>query len=433
MMLPAARIVVIDDNESDVRAIVTALNSLGTSSVGVHYSPEWKRVSFPCLRILFLDLHLHEGGGSNEQQIKLTIDLLPSLLSKNHGPYVIVLWSGHASEKDLFEQTLDARLSALEITAPLAVIPLDKISHVPQGRVDDPEGLREAVLAKIREIPQLAAILGWEEHVAQAVNDTICQIVQMARRNPEGAIIGLNRILGELAVATAGLESARDDSFRPTNEVLVQIVADRLLHRGVDSTLSQLWRVAVTDLKDKSGLEGLDAARLNSLLHLEGEILGGSSNWERGKVLNLSLLEEGEFLKVWGTLKDNIKEDFFLKDATSEIKWIAIQVRPACDEAHMHSGLLPYVLGISTPPGSTNWLDRTKKAKHLWVSPEFATQTDEIYRLLFHLRFVAGLHRDRLRELDRPLFCRLRESLVAELTHELHSYSGRPGLIRFPR
>jgi hypothetical protein len=368
MMLPSPRIVVIDDEEKDVQAIVEALNVLETTAVGIHYTPGREVPRFPCLRILFLDLHLLPGAGSTEQQIKYTVDLLAQLLTSANGPYAIVLWSGHATERELFEQILHERLPVLEITAPLIIVSLDKVDHLQDHEVRDPKRLKDAVLGTIQKNPQLAAILAWEEHVAQAVNDTICQIFQMACQGAPEAATGLNHVLGELAFSAAGLENARRDVFRSVNEVLVPIVSDRLLHRGIAAELRQQWSEAVTVEDRDSELTEQQAARLNSLLHLEsGALLVAIQPRDRGSVVNLSSFTDEDFQGIWGYSRQQLLGAFRLQNQQPG-RWVMIQVQPPCDQAQQHQGLLPYILGTELTPSNTWYKDRNRQPC-FWLSP----------------------------------------------------------------
>ncbi|HEV7505991.1 MAG TPA: hypothetical protein VGS07_13875 [Thermoanaerobaculia bacterium] len=434
MMLPSPRIVVIDDEEKDVQAIVGALNVLRTTAVGIHYTPGREIPRFPCLRILFLDLHLLPGALSTEVQIKSTVDLLAQLLTLENGPYAIVLWSGHATERDLFQKILDERLPFLEITAPLIVVSLDKVTHLnlQDHEVSEPENFKDAVLAKIQENPQLAALLAWEEHVAQAVNDTICQIFQMARQGPNGAAAGLDRILGELAIESAGHENAKANIFRAANEVLGQIVSDRLLHRTIREDHGELWKKAVTIRESKaSTLSSQESVQLNQLLHLEK---GEFETWRRGSIVDLTALSDEHFLDIWGDSRANLLETFDReRRGIAPSVWTMIQVRPPCDEAQQNKGLLPFILGIGLLQATDKekWTDYARRCDYMWVSPPLPSGGDGIFYLAFHLRFVAGLSAEKVRSLQLKSRYRLREPIMAEISQKLHSYGDRPGIISF--
>jgi len=445
-MLPAPKIVVIDDEKEDVQAILDALNALGTVAVGLHYSGAAPNLRpFPALRILFLDLHLLSGAGDTAQQIKTTIGIVSELLTPDNGPYAIVLWSGHASEYERFKREVNERLRLAERPLPLAVLSLDKSTHLTgdgeDGRkVTDPSRLKEDVLERIRENPQLAALLSWEEHVSRAADDTIRQISQLAIDLPveesgdraTDHSCRLNRVLGELAVASAGVERAKGNVFRAANDVLVPILADRILHQSANEGTGGLWKKAVTEISPVSSWKGQDktCAALNGFLHIERIRQDGDGDpSERGAVIDLSELSDRQFLELWGCSREDLLAE--LKLGSIDPCWVMVQVQAPCDQAQDRSGPLPYLLGLRSILSNSK-LGEIRKRPALFASPIFE-QDGKQPRLIFPLRFVIGLSRDRVASLGLPVRYRLREQLLSELTHALHGHGGRPGIIRFPR
>lgn len=431
MMFPFPKIVVVDDDKDDVDAIIRGLADLGTTALGVHYSPEL--ISPPILRglrILFLDLHLL-GAGDSEQQIKATVGILEGLLAPDCGPYVVILWSSHVSElATLFLKETRRRLPPALL--PLQILSLDKTEFITtregRRRMEDPGRLTSTIQEKIKATPQLVALLSWEEEVARAAADTVGEIFQMARRRNEAEpAAGLNRLLGDLAASAAGRQNAREDVFRGVNEILAQVVLDKLLHRNVGEA-AQRWNDAVT-VGDRHELSDGDAALLNRFLHVEdGGLLGGIQPWDRGSVVGLT---GDQLAGLWGFGPEVLLQEFCLATSTpSCLEWLMVQVQPPCDRAQNNAGLFPYVLGVRVAGLPPRAFDRIRQKKCLWLSPPLKSE-DAVVRLIFHLRFVAGLSRGS-EFLQGPVRLRLRDQLLGELTHDLHSYNSRPGVIRFP-
>lgn len=430
MMLPSPKILVIDDNLKDVQAIVAGLAALGTTALGIHYSPDLAELpTLPGLRILFLDLHLL-GSGDDEQQVLNTIGLLTTCLAPDNGPYAIVLWSSHVSGQfERFQDEVTRRLPMMDLPLPLQIVPLDKLDFIRAGIISDPEALKARIQEKVESCPQLAVLLSWEDGVSRAAADAVREIFQMAcRRNAENPAGEIGRLLGELAVAAVGRKNAEADIFRGVNNVLVQVVADRLQHRSAGEETARLWQKAVT-LGEKSIPVEKDAARLNRFLHVEdGSLLGRAHPSERGSLVGL---EKDQLVGLWGLAEDALLQEFCLASAKpASMEWTMVQVQPPCDQAQRNAGLLPYVLGMRASGISKNRLGEIRGRKHLWLSPPLISD-DEVFRLIFNLRFVAGLSRDSA-FLKGPIRLRLRDQLLAELTYELHSYGGRTGVIRFP-
>jgi len=431
-MLPSAKILVVDDESEDVQAIIKGLNALGSPAVGMHFTGESKLPPLPCLRLAFLDLHLLPGGASTRQQIRQTVGVFASCLTPENGPYAIILWSKHVDELKQFRDVLVERFKKEDLPLPLSMEALDKGQYLvtrEHREVRELESFQQEILDRIQRNPQLAALLGWEEHVSRAADDAIRQLFQIAGSTESGSASSdeINHLLGELAVASAGLANARQNVFRAANDVLVSVVQDRLIHRSATDETRDLWKRAVTDLKAKSGLSDEASGRLNRFLHFEtGEQLVTTRPWERGSVLALT---KEDFQTLGGVTPEAIWKDDLELESSESIRWLTVQVQAPCDQAQQREGLLPYVLGLSfLKPSSKSKLSKISKKKHVWLSP--CLEADgKIRYLAFHFRFVQGLTREAVEEFE--VHIRLREQILAELTHELHSYANRPGIIRF--
>jgi len=311
---------------------------------------------------------------------------------------------------------------------------MDKADHLvtrEDGRqVHDPQKLQVEILDNIGGNPQLAALLGWEEHVARSSDDAIRQMCSIARTENDDLSAAINRILGELAVASAGLENAKQDVFRATNEVLNLVTVDRLMHRSATKETQSLWVKAVTDLQAESSLQPTHSARLNTFIHIEfGALLEKAESRHRGSVIDLSSLPDEVFERIWRYPRRDLLEHEFGLQYSDSIRWLMVQVQAPCDQAQQRSGLLPYVLGMSLSP-SNSWFKVAKKKNHIWLSPKFADE-NKTWCFALHLRFVTGLSSEDVASFR--VCYRIREQLLAELTHDLHSYNARPGVIRFPR
>lgn len=448
-MLPSPKIVVMDDNPFDIEAILEGLQQLGTVAVGLLYDPEVNReIKFPCLRLLFLDLYLSRESMDPQRQIKNTIEQVARLIDQENGPYAIVLWSQHAEEIDGFRREIGTRLSAVSLPSPLSVVSLSKSDHIDPSasdknlRIRDPKRLGMEIAKQIQDNPQLAALISWEEHVSRAADETIRQIFKIASRPRDGRAPSssptseLNRVLGEIAVTSAGLENAREDPFRATNDVLGQVLIDRLIHRSASEDVSDLWSQAVTSFEKASSLSEMDAAEMNRFLHFEMcDSSAPSRAHVRGSVVDISSLSDTEFADLWGLTHESILGELKLdrsshSRALDSLCRVMIQIQAPCDQAQRRSGLLPYVLGVGMALPSNNWLETAKKRVDLWVSPSFL-QGETVHYLVFHFRFMTGLPRQNA-EKFRVRY-RLREQLLSDLTHQLHGYGGRPGFVKFPR
>jgi hypothetical protein len=447
MRLPNPRIVVIDDQIEDLRAIVDGLAALGTTALAVHYPESSEPPDCPCMRILFLDLHLIAGPADTDQQIKTTVGILITLLKPEHGPYLVVLWTKHPSDRELFEQRVKERLPPERVPLPLGIVALDKTEFIggdgDRRAVRNPQELRQRIKERVEECPQLAAILSWEEDVARAVDETIRGLNQIARRKTEQQTDAdlpreLGQTLAQLAIAAIGKENARQNVHRGVNEVLSGVLADRLMHLSAGTGTNELWATAAAFAQTGPALTNEEEATLNRFLNVEdGDLVAGVPPWERGIVSSLSSLDADITRTLWGVSNADLLTEFCLGQSQTDggvsfsVEWIMVQVQGACDHAQQNRGLPPYILGARTVGLSANRREKIRKMPALWLSPSLLGIDQRFYSLVFHLRFVTGLSRERIEQLGLPAQLRLKDQILADLTHRKDTYAGRPGFIQF--
>ena len=425
MMLPAPRVVVIDDDPKHLKGLTQGLNRYGTACLPIHFTGETAAIP-PCphVRVIFADLHLIVGPPRDYNTDFSTIGGLLENTIKPSGPYFIVLWTRYPEQADGLHASLKKRLR--DVPKPFAVHALDKNDHLdPDGSVKNPESLVKAIRQVVAEQPQIGAMLNWEERVLGAAADAVSSIMELAEsktkdRNP-GEEVG--RLLTNLAVAAVGEEHAGEDRFRAVNEGLLPILGDRIASMRSREADNTLWQDALGEV----GMSQNQAAKLNRLLHIAPSAPDGDGT-ERGAVI--ALLEEfsGEaFAETFDLTPEEAAEKQFWRKQSQEdaasFKWVLVQTQAACDYAQNRPGPLPFHLGLCLPASEAR--SGTPPAA-LWRSPYFK-HDGQPHFLHVNARFQVSLPSGKARQTP-PLF-RLREQLLNDLIYQLHGYGARPGII----
>ena len=124
-MLPAPRVVAIDDELEHLEGLTRGLNRHGTACLPIHFTGEPASIP-PCrhVRVIFADLHLGGGPPGDHTQDFSTIGGLLEDTIKPSGPYLIVLWTMYPEQADGLHAFLKKRLQ--DVPKPFAVQPLDK-------------------------------------------------------------------------------------------------------------------------------------------------------------------------------------------------------------------------------------------------------------------------------------------------------------------
>src|SRR5580692_10334016 len=96
-MFPGAKIVVIDDDASDLDAVITALKGLGHACISYRYPDERPEegISFGGIRLFITDINLIGGDSPGDEARKLTpaISLVERIIADENGPYALITWS----------------------------------------------------------------------------------------------------------------------------------------------------------------------------------------------------------------------------------------------------------------------------------------------------------------------------------------------------
>ena len=431
MKLPAPRVIAIDDVQNDLDVLAQALNRYGAACLPVPFSGDDTGVpSCPAVRVIFADLHLLPGPTEDPtQQFAVIAGLIENRIQPA-GPYLVILWTRYPEEALDLQRFLDERLEG--VAKPFAVVPLDKNNFLEGGQLKSVDSLASAIECAVSRLPQVAALLNWEERVLDASAATVgsIQALAIASGGPKALHEEFGSLLQTLAKAAVGKKNVAPSPFHAVNASLLPILADRLVASQLSEADNQLWGTALEGSGARKDLDPATAASLNQLLHfaMPPEPIRGD---ERGAVIALPEQYRGcEFNATFGLDTSTAAVKQFacceLEDGETVGKWVLVQCQAACDYAQKRPGSIPFHLGLLLPDEK-----RSKKRKPpdaLWQSPCFDFE-DERYLLHVNARFSLSLPRG-LAEAGQPVF-RLREQLLNQLIHRVHCYGLRPGIISF--
>jgi len=127
--LQTARVVVVDDEFSEVEALLRGLSNL---RIGALYfngdNNELPSEPLAGVRLVFLDLHLLSASGGGHTVLANTIGVLAQLVPAKKGETGIICWTKHPEEKEEFEEMLRERFADMEPAFVLALPKKDFIS-----------------------------------------------------------------------------------------------------------------------------------------------------------------------------------------------------------------------------------------------------------------------------------------------------------------
>ena len=431
MMLIASRVIAVDDDQKHLDGLAKALNQYGVACLQVHFTGDTTDIK-PCphVRVIFADLHLGEGPVSDPLRDFSIIGGFIEEAVKPSGPYFIVLWTRYPDEAGDLQRSLEARLQG--VAKPFAVLPLDKAKYLDEaGNVRSTEKLVETIAAIAKKQPQIVALLNWENRVLGAAADTVSSVLTLANsgdgavNQPEEA----GRLLARLAVEAVGQEHVEQDRFHAVNEALLPILADRISALRSADDDNETWKEAFSEADVADDLSPEEAAKLNRSFHFQTSAQANTGS-DRGSVIPLPDNLSGEQFEGMFGLKQEIvaKKQFGCKNSVGgdeRFQWVLVQSQAACDYAQRQPGPLPFYLGLDIEESDKS---SNRPPAALWTSPPFKVN-GRIRVLRVSARFQVSLS-VQVAETSGPLY-RLRDQLLADLIHHVHTHGARPGMISF--
>ncbi|EIU2893489.1 hypothetical protein L4O78_002333 [Pseudomonas aeruginosa] len=438
-MLPAPRIVAVDDKKDELEALTDALSRTGAACLGVLFNAEEGRVeACPDARVIFFDLHLlGDAVGSPEKHFSTIVSCLEQMGPQ--GPYAIIVWSQHSDEADgddsgnSLYQYICERLDRA-IPRPYVVMPLPKVEHLSRLEgvyvVAKPELLRVKVDELLSSHPQASALLLWEKYVLSAAAGTVAQLIDLSGGRAEQ----IKGVMASLATAAVGKRNVDQDRFYALNEALLPILSDRLDFFASAPEDLKIWENAFA-VQDYEAISPEKIGKINKFINLSmsAERLSAA---DRGAVIPYdSILGEGLTESVEGyfglKLGEIVTRCFGIKSLKdfNGARWILLQSQAACDYAQKKPQMLSYFLGLevsSSAVRDSRSGDAPPLPESLWVSPVFSIDdADKV--LLFNAGSLLVFPVDLISSV-RPVY-RLREQILNDLLFKLRNHQSRPGII----
>lgn len=434
-MFSHARYVVVDDEKDELDRLLGVLHSLKAPCIGMQYDPVEgiKKRSLEGVRLLFMDLHLlGSGTGSKTKSYAAIAGIVEDSIVPESGPYVLILWTKHAQERDEFSDYIFTNVDPQK--RPLAILSLDKTKYVGGG---GNANLANDVEAAIATDARLKAFLSWERHVLSAAGATLAELGQLI---PDGDKVvskysdRLDGILSVLAVAAVGEKNASDDPRAAVSSALSPILADKIVNHSSTNEEKESWRKAVTKTTkaEMPKLEPEQAARMNTVVHLSLPAAGSIAPHEWGAVLELPEDIESFSKAFLGLAYADLAADMF-RVAPEEItkgKLCLIRGGAQCDYAQGKSGPLGFTLGWISPTKVKYLENRGKKTDAEFDSvPLSVPDLMDVALLRTNARAQISLTRDAIK--DYKVLFRIRAPLLTKILTHNANYSNRPGALEF--
>jgi len=445
-MLTPPRFVVLDDKPDHLTPIIEAFTSIGTSCIGVPYDDENNNHLttdyYRGVRGLFIDLNLSGGSLGKNQHYGVIVNILETVITKNNGPFVLVLWTENPQElPDLKTYLEESIQEGYEYCKPLSLSALSKTKYINTSKGHPDFGkilpgketeFKQVIKDFFTDTPQIATLFDWESKVLEAVNQTLIELITLIpkeKRTFNNYADEIDKVLSCITGATLGNGHVEKDPRQAFNVTIAPILIDKILNNKNTYEDNKTWENAITKVNsDDSKIKDTQSiGRYNKMLHLAVTDHENMTPLDWGSVLTPIYWGNEMTCDLFGMTTSKIKSDVFgLKETfSSSYEPVFVRLGAVCDYAQQKEGLIPYYLGYKIS------LDDYKKNKRNndfeWKSPLFFTDKDSApFYLIFNLKYLISLPKHKTFIFEAKY--RIREQLLNQLIIKASNHASRPGI-----
>ncbi|MDY1006085.1 hypothetical protein [Curtobacterium sp. CFBP9011] len=435
-MFTPPRFVVIDDNQNHLDAIVTAIQSLGSVSARVHYTPEQDvpKELFSAVRAIFIDLQLQDRAASSDfnRHFAEIQRILGSVIQPTSGPYILVVWTDKPERVAELEIYLGKKFFVEKpYIKPIVIVPLSKTKYINDDTGEHTSGdLLQDIRMHLSSQPSMNALVQWEAEVFAATTRVLADVTTLAANLSGDA--PLPTLLKRLAAEAVGHANVADDPRSSVQASLLPLLQDHLQNA---SDYGEDWsRAFESAVEPPPPLSKTQVSMLNTKLHVtvhdedrSMSALGWGAVCELEPDLDwgeFGLANENEFKEQ--VVRNNVQIDWIKYKDDLAVK--QIRIGAACDYAQKTSGPIPFALVALLPERAGEKPHELKPKSTGWISPELNLGGGTV-QLFVQPRFVRI--RGESVAVDFKAIARIKEQLLLELVEAVGHHSSRPGIVRF--
>ncbi|HEV2495015.1 MAG TPA: hypothetical protein VG204_18290 [Terriglobia bacterium] len=441
--LKAARVIVIDDEETDGHAIIKALWRLRIAALYFKDATDVPQNDerLKGVRLAFLDMNI-VGGTPDKSKLATLVNLLKHILHPDNGPYSVVAWTRNTDlvsdfRKYLFQQ---------DVPRPIGLITMTKS----ECKAENDSGFDIAkVTSALRDglaaFSPLLFLRAWEGQCFDAASDVTSELSKLAStedKDPEkwssNWCSNLLQLIYQMALAEAGRKNLTEGLIALASfySALNPLLADRLeANTGTASDSLGGTPSEILNPEAKKGCSPSAKARINTMLHCSFEQV---ERFYAGNVYDLrkehiipdlnqfvaSFIHGDPSTTAW---KENAKR--ILETAIP----VSLEANPVCDHSQKKVQIARLIAGLLVPTVEIERDEKErviKKAGFLWQFGPIALAGVAIkgeYYLVLNSLFVFAATLEIMKRLT-PL-ARLRSQAFSDLLYWFGSHVSRPGLL----
>jgi len=441
--LKAAKVIVIDDEETDGHAIIKALWGLRIAALYFKDASDLPQDNerLKGVRLAFLDMNI-VGGTPDKSKLSALVNLLKHILHPNNGPYSVVAWTRN---KDLVLHFRNY-LFQQEIPRPIGLITITKSEcKAENGSGFDIAKVTSALRNRLAAFSPLLFLQAWEGQCFDAASDVTNELSKLASsedQDPEkwslNWCLNLLQMIYQMALAEAGKKNLTEGAIALASfySALSPLLADRL--EANTANVSDSLRGTPSEMltpEAKKGCSPSAKARINTMFHCSFEQL---ERYYAGNVYDSrkekSVADNNQFVAsfIHGDPSTTVWKENAKRIVETAIP-VRVETNPACDHSQKKVEIARLIAGLLVPAAEIERTEKErviKKAGFLWQFGPIALSGADIkgeYYLILNFLFVFASTLEDMKGLTA--LARLRSQAFSDLLYWFGSHASRPGLL----
>ena len=422
--LSTARVLVVDDKPEEAVPILTALGEIGVGCIYVKGDKEEELPEEPIegIRLVFLDMRLDEAG-DQKSVLSKTIGVLKRCVPETTMPLVVVCWTKHEEDVQVFRTMAIEDISGLKPGF---------IMGMPKPVEENPEEWRD-LLQGIRNIldqyDAVGVIWQWERVLHAAATGTSQALAEVSARLVKDDPTALDwqeemlKVCRELVRTDVGKTGSRNTATNALFRVMNELAMDRIQHSVLKNPVACADKL-VPGRQSDLGLEPISI--LNQMILVE-PVEKSDRTIKPGNIY--APLTSGSKKCLFEKLGVNLKElwdNIAHEKADDSVSPVLIEVSPLCDYAQNKRPVCTFIAGYLLPAGKT-W--EKMRGEHLYFfDPLILPKESEAKRIVVSKRYVYASALKQ-RDISNQSICRLRSNILVDLQARLAAYKSRPGIM----
>lgn len=458
MNLKNSRIIVVDDNQKDVKKLLAFFDKEG---VPYNYyegtsSKKLPRKPLKDVRIIFLDFDLGTAGQfSIKNKISVLVGAFKKLLSKDNGPYVLIAWTtNNNTNQDLITPFKDVLMNDLSLPRPVMIFDMDKTNVM-----NDIRAIEKNVKKAFDGSNVFELLLTWGNHADTAISHVLSNLLNISAKRLPTTITNFSDYALELNKAMQfhmykfAVSALGSDNVKPNKEMLVagQLPFINFFQDFIENTIKE-YKHNFSNLEKSTHLLNttppitlytvFERAELNSTfllsskpekfpqpgnIYIADDVFNILSNRRRNNLINKTIPKKSDLISDFLQRPKGQYRSLFMRRA----KKILIEITPECDFAQNHWKSARLMLGVLIPYDLQTTADPESFLK---TSGKVTSYLPIIYKkktflMTFHNIYQYNLGIEDLKRVSPVM--RARKEFLVDIQHWFGTHISRPGKTEF--